>query len=382
MVSRVLMFFAVLLLCSVVCAETVIYDAADRPGVSVSPRFVGVHSIGLLEAIPGWDVFESDFNYKIGSYRMYGSFQWRAAHVAPGQFDWSTFDAGFARLRRSGTIKSVTWVYFNPPQWAIADRPQEYGKWQMQLVAQDIAIEFTRALLTRYPEIDTIECANEVVTSDPPRHDRPRVGGFWIGTAQELTEWCNRVLNIRDILQVELKRTIRVLAPSIPGTVSMLYRGGYLDWLASFPRVKEFDGIPAHFYRARADDVDRAPNPKYTCFVELRDGLKSRGIRKPILDNEHGFEFPAGMSDEAMATVIYNYFVKAALLGIENVTLFDTSRTIIGQDAYIGLPAKNQVVKAAIEDAHADLAGKTITRVVDPGGGRRWKVTAANTGSR
>jgi hypothetical protein len=66
MIRKVLILVAALLLCGVVRAESVIFDAAGRPGISVFPRLIGVHSIGLLEAIPGWDIFESDFNYKIG----------------------------------------------------------------------------------------------------------------------------------------------------------------------------------------------------------------------------------------------------------------------------------------------------------------------------
>jgi hypothetical protein len=359
-------------------AQTVVYDG---PGISVPQSFVGVHSVGIGGAIRGWDDDETNFNYKIGAYRMYGTFPWRMAQSGPNAYDWSEFDARFARLRRSGTIKSVTWTYFEPPHY-LRTKPQKDGNWQMQAVPYADALEFTRRLLTRYPEIDTLECANEVIASRPPNHDKGYVGGFWVGTEAELRTWCERVLDIRNVLQAELKRPIKVLAPSIPGMISQLHAPeGLPHFLDRFPRRNEFDGFPAHFYKARAETVALSAGAanNYTCWKELREALLARGLTRPIHDNEHGFAFPDGMSDEAMATAVYNYFVKAAVLGMANVTLFSSSRPRSSGDhnAYVGEPVNKPVVKAAIEDAHRDLAGRTITRVVDPGGGRRYQVTAS-----
>jgi len=347
----------------IVSGQRIIYES--QQGVLVPRDFGCIHHTGLEVCWPcldGKNLYfgpDPNFNAKINAVRLYGmgGLAWgNSTETAPGQYQWSRWDSAFAKFRRVG-VKSVIYTIYNPPPF-YTRHPHDYGGWRGQLPNSQAALDrWLSAITERYPEIDIIEVANEVLA--PSIAD-----GFWIGTEKELMTLSDWVLDWR-------RKTSwkgRIWSPSIPGVLGNVRP--FLGWLKDYPRTSEFDAIPAHFYHLTAEKLGQPASEAtgWTAFLELREGLRAAGIDKPIVDGEKGFD--PGVASSA---AVFNYGVKALLEGIQQVCYFHWGS--YGDDeTNLGQPFRNPDVKQAFEDL-SNLAGKRITRVEEISSGGRWSVT-------
>ena len=346
--------------------QRIIYES--RQGVEVPRDFGCIHHVGLEVCWPclnGNNLYfgpDPDFNARINAVRLYGmgGLEWgNSTETAPGDYNWSRWDSAFAKFRRIG-VKSVIYTIYNPPPF-YTRHPHDYGGWRGQLPNSQGALDrWLTAITARYPEIKIVEVANEVFG--------PSIGdAFWIGTEQELATLADWVLDWRRKTGWQGK----IWSPSIPGVLGNVRP--FLAWLAAYPRTSEFDAIPAHFYHLTAERLGEPSSAAtgWTAFLELRDGLRAAGIDKPIVDGEKGFD--PGPVD---AATIFNYGVKAAVMGIQQVCYFHWG-SYGNDETNLGQPFRNSDVKQAFEDLSA-LAGKRITRVTEPSPGGRWIVTVSD----
>ncbi|MBL8340915.1 MAG: hypothetical protein JNL30_05545 [Rubrivivax sp.] len=343
------------------CGQRVVYEG---PGLAVPPDFGCWHDVGYVVNWPkmnGQDLYHGPdpaFTVRGNRVRLYGmgGLEWNHTERQPGAFDWKRWDEAFARLRRTG-VKHVTLNLYNPPEWANR-HPHNYGGWRMQLPRERAMLErWLGAVTARYREIDAIEVANEVFT--------PGIGdgkSYFIGNADELAQLADWTLDWRRASGWKGK----VWAPSIPGFGENIPT--MLRWLRNYPRAREFDAFPAHFYYLLPEQVGQRMGKatSYSGLVEWREGLAELGLA-PMIDSEKGFG--AGAVREG---TIYNYAVAALVNGVQQTCFFMLGS--YGHDeTNLGQPFRNAWAKADLE-AVADLAGKTIVRVVTTDKGR-WEVT-------
>jgi hypothetical protein len=361
--KRSLLICVVALPLSSFANEGVIYD--DPKGVVIPEDFGCIHHVGLEVCWPclnGDNLYfgpDPGFDARINAVRLYGmgGLEWgQSTEKEPGKYDWARWDSAFAKFRKAG-VKTVVYTIYNPPPF-YTRHPHNYGGWRGQLPTSQAALDqWLSAITKRYPEIKIVEIANEVFA--PSVKD-----GFWIGTEQELATLADWVLDWRD----RARWPGKVWSPSIPG-----FEGNvkpFVRWLQNYPRTKNFDAIPAHFYYVTADHLGQPASKAnaWTALLELREGLRAAGIDKPIVDGEKGFG-----PGVASASAVYNYGVKAAIEGIQQVCFFHWGS--YGRDeTNLGQPFRNPDVKRAFEDLSA-LAGKRITRVERGPAGGRWIVT-------
>ena len=343
------------------CGQRVIYEG---PGVEVPSDFGCWHDVGYVVNWPklnGQDLYHGPdpaFTVRANRVRLFGmgGLEWNHTEKSPGTFDWTRWDEAFAKLRRTG-VKRVTLNLYNPPEWATR-RPHDYGGWRMQLPREAAMLErWLDAVTARYREIDAIEVANEVFT--------PGIGdakSYFLGTGAELAQLADWVLDWR----TKRRWKGQVWAPSIPGFGENIPT--MLDWLRRYPRAREFDAFPAHFYDLLPDRVGERMGKAtgYSGLVEWRDGLAELGLGQAI-DSEKGF--PAGAAREG---TIYNYAVASLVNGIR-LTCFFMLGSYGNDETNLGQPFRTAWAKADLE-AVADLAGRTIVKVVTTDGGR-WQVT-------
>ena len=345
------------------CGQRVVYEG---PGIDVPDDYGCWHDVGYVVNWPkmnGQDLYhgpDPSFSVRGNRVRLYGmgGLEWNHTEKAPGQFDWTRWDEAFAKLRRTG-VKRATLNLYNPPEWANR-RAHDYGGWRMQLPRERQMLErWLGAVTKRYPEIDAIEVANEVFT--------PKIGdakSYFLGTADELATLADWTLDWRRASGWKG----RIWAPSIPGFGENIPT--MLDWLRAYPRAKEFDAFPAHFYYLQPERVGErmGRSTRHSGLVEWRDGLAALGLGPPI-DSEKGFG-----PGEVQEGTIYNYAVAALVQGIRQTCFFALGS--YGRDeTNLGQPFRNAWAKADLE-AVADLAGKRIVRVETTDKGR-WKVTTA-----
>lgn len=342
----------------------VIYD--DPKGIEVPADFGCIHHVGMEICWPclgGNNLYfgpDPGFDAKVNAVRLYGmgGLEWgKSTEKEPGKYDWTHWDSAFAKLRRVG-VKTVIYTIYNPPPF-YTRHPHDYAMWKGQLPSSQAALdEWLTAITLRYPEIKIVEIANEVFAPSIKE-------GAWTGSEQELAKLADWVLDWRTRTQWPGK----VWSPSIPGFVPNVKP--FVRWLREYPRTKEFDAISAHFYYVTADHLGQRASKAnaWTALAELRKAMRAAGIDKPIVDGEKGFA-----PGVASASAIYNYGVKVALEGLQQVCFFHWG-SYGNDETNIGQPFRNPGVKRAFEDLSA-LAGKRITRV-ERGAGpdSRWIVT-------
>lgn len=343
------------------CGQRVIYEG---PGVPVPGDFGCWHDVGYVVNWPkmnGQDLYhgpDPGFTVRANRVRLYGmgGLEWNHTEKSPGVFDWTRWDEAFAKLRRTG-VKRMTLNLYNPPEWAVR-QAHYYGGWRMQLPRERAMLErWLGAVTSRYREIDAIEVANEVFT--------PKIGdgkSYFIGTAEELAQLADWVLDWR----AKSGWKGHVWAPSIPGFGENIPT--MLDWLRRYPRAREFDAFPAHFYYLLPERVGErmGKSTSYSGLVEWREGLAALGLG-PMIDSEKGFG--AGAVREG---TIYNYAVASLVHGVQ-MTCFFALGSYGTDETNLGQPFRNAWAKSDLE-AVADLAGKTIVKVVATESGR-WQVT-------
>lgn len=340
------------------CGQRVVYEGA---GIAVPPDFGCWHDVGYVLNWPkmnGQDLYHGpDPNFVVRANRVrlfgMGGLEWNHTEKSPGVFDWTRWDEAFAKLRRTG-VKHVTLNLYNPPEWAVR-RKHDYGGWRMQLPRERAMLDrWLSAVTARYREIDAIEVANEVFTGP--------AASYFIGSSAELELLSDWTLDWR-------KRSNwpgRVWAPSIPGFGENIPT--MMDWLRRYPRSKEFDAFPVHLYHLMPEHVGKRASKAtgYSGLVEFREGLQSLGLG-PMIDSEKGFD-PGTLREGT----IYNYAVAALVEGVQ-LTCFFMLGSYGKDETNLGQPFKNAWAKADLE-AVADLAGKTILKVVTTDSGR-WEVT-------
>ncbi len=355
---------AALALAAVTCgasAQRVVYDG---PGISVPTDFGCWHDVGYVVNWPklgGQDLYygpDPAFRVRANRVRLYGmgGLEWNNTEKSPGVFDWARWDEAFGKLRATH-VAHVTLNLYNPPSFATRFK-HDYGGWRMQLPRDRAMIDrWLSAVTSRYPEIDAIEVANEVFT--------PKIGdakSFFIGSAGDLAELADWTLDWR-------KRTGwkgQVWAPSIPGFGDNI--PAMLEWLRRYPRAKEFDAYTIHLYYLTPEHVGKrmSKDTAWTGLLEFQAGLKAQGLQQPVIDSEKGFG--PGVVREG---TLYNYAVAALVHGVQQTCFFALGS--YGRDeTNIGQPFRNRWAKDDLE-AVADLAGKTIRKVIATPEGR-WKV--------
>lgn len=343
------------------CGQRVVYDG---PGVTVPADFGCWHDVGYVVNWPklgGQDLYhgpDPNFMVRANRVRLFGmnGLEWKVTETAPGVFDWKHWDAALAKLRRTG-VRHLTLNLYNPPEFAVRE-PHDYAGWRMQLPRERLMLErWLSTVTSRYPEIDAIEVANEVFT--------PKIGrehSFFIGTADQLAELADWVLDWRRKSGWKGK----IWAPSIPGFGENIPT--MMDWLRRYPRSREFDAFPVHLYHLEPEHVGKRASKAtgYAGLLEFKEGLQALGLG-PMIDSEKGF--PPGAVREG---TIYNYAVASLLQGVQQTCFFMLGS--YGKDeTNLGQPFKNAWAKNDLE-AVADLAGKTIVKVVTTESGR-WEVT-------
>ena len=342
-------------------AQRVVYDG---PGISVPTDFGCWHDVGYVVNRPklgGQDLYygpDTAFRVRANRVRLYGmgGLEWNVTEKSPGVFDWARWDEAFGKLRATN-VAHVTLNLYNPPSFATRFK-HDYGGWRMQLPRDRAMIDrWLSAVTSRYPEIDAIEVANEVFT--------PKIGdakSYFIGSAGDLAELADWTLDWR-------KRTGwkgQVWAPSIPGFGDNI--PAMLEWLRRYPRAKEFDAYTIHLYYLTPEHVGKrmSKDTAWTGLLEFKAGLKAQGLQQPVIDSEKGF----GPGDVREGT-LYNYAVAALVQGVQQTCFFALGS--YGRDeTNIGQPFRNRWAKDDLE-AVADLAGKTIRKVIATPEGR-WKV--------
>ena len=340
------------------CGQRIVYEG---PGLEVPADFGCWHDVGYVlnwSKLNGQDLYHGPdpaFTVRANRVRLYGmgGLEWNNTERSPGVFDWARWDEAFAKLRRTG-VRHATLNLYNPPQWATR-QAHDYGGWRMQLPREREMLErWLSALTARYREIDAIEVANEVFAG--------KGGGFFIGSAADLEQLSDWTLDWRR--QAGWKG--QVWAPSIPGFGENIPT--MLDWLRRYPRSREFDAFPVHLYHLMPDHVGKSAGRAtgHSGLVEFREGLQALGL-SPMIDSEKGFD--PGTVHEG---TIYNYAVAALVQGVK-LTCFFALGSYGKDETNLGQPFRNAWAKADLE-AVADLAGKTITKVVTTENGR-WVVT-------
>jgi hypothetical protein len=345
------------------CGQRVVYEG---PGIEVPRDFGCWHDVGYVVNWPklgGQDLYhgpDPNFVVRANRVRLYGmnGLEWKVTEPSPGVFDWKHWDEALAKLRRTG-VRHLTLNLYNPPEFALRV-PHDYAGWRMQLPRERAMLErWLSAVTSRYPEIDAIEVANEVFA--------PKIGrehSFFIGTAEELAELADWVLDWRRRSGWRGK----VWAPSIPGFGDNIPT--MLDWLRRYPRSKEFDAFPVHLYHLMPEHVGKSMgrDTEWSGLVEFRTGLASLGLG-PMIDSEKGFK-PGTVREGTL----YNYAVAALAHGVQ-LTCFFMLGSYGKDETNLGQPFRNAWAKADLE-AVADLAGKTITKVITTEKGR-WIVETA-----
>ena len=144
------------------------------------PRDFGcVHDTGFVHNYQPGAYYGPDPNFKVyqNTMRLFGMgmLEWNNTETSPGVYNWTKWDEAVGKARSAG-VTNFVYNFYNLPQF-YARYGHEYGKWQMQLPNNREATErWLSAITSRYPEIKTIEIANEVFT--------PGIGdGFHIGSA-------------------------------------------------------------------------------------------------------------------------------------------------------------------------------------------------------
>jgi hypothetical protein len=253
-------------------------------------------------------------------------------------------------------VRHATLNLFNPPQWANRHE-HDYAGWRMQLPRERAMLErWLTAVTSRYPEVDAIEVANEVFA--------PGMGAgqsFFIGTPEDLAELSDWTLDWR-------KRSGwrgKIWAPSIPGVAANV--PPMMEWLRRYPRAHEFDAFPVHLYHLMPDHVGKraGKDTGWSALVEFREGLRVLNLG-PMIDSEKGF--PPG---EVREGTLFNYAVASLVQGVQ-LTCYFMLGSYGNDETNLGQPFRNAWAKADLE-AVADLAGKTITKVVATESGR-WVV--------
>ncbi len=358
---RALLGTALAALALTACGQRVVYEG---PGVPVPSDFGCWHDVGYVVNWPrlnGQDLYHGPdpaFMVRANRVRLFGmnGLEWKVTETAPGVFDWSRWDEALAKLRRTG-VRHLTLNLFNPPEFALRS-PHDYGGWRMQLPRERAMLErWLSAVTSRYAEIDAIEVANEVFT--------PKIGrehSFFIGTADELAELADWVLDWRRKSGWRGK----VWAPSIPGFGENI--PAMLGWLRKYPRSKEFDAFPLHLYHLMPEHVGKrmGKDTEWSGLLEFREGLATLGLG-PMIDSEKGFK-PGTVREGT----IYNYAVASLVNGVQ-LTCFFMLGSYGKDETNLGQPFRNAWAKDDLE-AVADLAGKTIVKVVTTDRGR-WQVT-------
>jgi len=358
---RALLGTALAALALTACGQRVVYEG---PGVPVPSDFGCWHDVGYVVNWPrlnGQDLYHGPdpaFMVRANRVRLFGmnGLEWKVTETAPGVFDWSRWDEALAKLRRTG-VRQLTLNLFNPPEFALRS-PHDYGGWRMQLPRERAMLErWLSAVTSRYAEIDAIEVANEVFT--------PKIGrehSFFIGTADELAELADWVLDWRRKSGWRGK----VWAPSIPGFGENI--PAMLGWLRKYPRSKEFDAFPLHLYHLMPEHVGKrmGKDTEWSGLLEFREGLATLGLG-PMIDSEKGFK-PGTVREGT----IYNYAVASLVNGVQ-LTCFFMLGSYGKDETNLGQPFRNAWAKDDLE-AVADLAGKTIVKVVTTDRGR-WQVT-------
>jgi hypothetical protein len=342
-------------------AQRVLYEGA---GVVVPTDFGCWHDTGFVVNWPknsGQDLYHGPdpaFKVRANRVRLYGmgGLEWNSTEKSPGVFDWARWDEAMAKLRAIG-VRHLTLNPYNPPKFALRQE-HDYSKWQMQLPRErEMLDRWLSAVTSRYPEIDAIEVANEVFA--------PGIGAgksFFLGTESELAQLADWVLDWR-------KRTGwkgQVWAPSIPGFGENIPT--LLKWLREYPRVKEFDAFPIHLYHLMPEHVGKrmGKDTVYSGLVEFREGLAALGLG-PMIDSEKGFQ-PGTVREGTL----YNYAVASLLQGVQ-LTCYFFLGSYGNDETNLGQPFRNEWARQDLE-AVADLAGKTIVKVVTTREGR-WQVS-------
>ena len=135
-----------------------------------------------------------------------------------------------------------------------------------------------------------------------------------------------------------------------------------------YSRAKEFDAYPIHLYYLTPEHVGKrmSKDTAWTGLLEFKAGLKAQGLQQPVIDSEKGF----GPGDVREGT-LYNYAVAALVHGVKQTCFFSLGS--YGRDeTNVGQPFRNRWAKDDLE-AVADLAGKTIRKVIATPEGR-WKI--------
>ena len=363
--APVLVFLALAACTPSAPAERTLYEG---PGVTVPTDFGCWHDTGYIVNRPkqgGKDLYHGPdpaFKVRANRVRLYGmgGLEWNVTEKAPGVFDWSGWDEALAKLRATG-VKFLTLNLYNPPEFALR-YPHDYSAWGMQLPRDRALLDrWLSAVTQRHPEINAIEVANEVFS--------PGIGAgvsSFLGTSSELATLSDWVLDWR-------KRTAwkgQIWAPSIPGFGDNI--PAMLKWLRSYPRAQEFDAYPLHLYHLMPEHVGKrmGKDTAGTAMVEFRDGLAELGLG-PMIDSEKGFQ-PGTVREGTL----YNYAVASLLEGVR-LTCYFFLGSYGNDETNLGQPFRNEWAKQDLE-AVADLAGKTILKVIATPQGR-WQVTTIPT---
>lgn len=355
----------------------VVYD--NPAGLLVDDFACGVHNTGLVvsydEAIYAGPSAPFPNGATIGAYRWYGAVGHSQTHIGNNQFDWTSMDAGAARLRNGGITK-WQWTSFNPPDWMCTYTGHPYGNWAMQLPnSYAMFRQWLRALFDRYPEFKYVEVCNEVFDSFGVAAD------YWYAPGQsnatklsQLTTLANWTLDIVAEYNTNYpSRNIEVWAPSIPGFIGN--DATFFSWLDTFARKAEFAAYPLHCYGLKGDYVGEyyGANTNYTCLREYKEALAARNIQKPMVDGEKGMYFNNTDSPSYMANQLYNAAVAEICYGVRQLFWFHWTHKVSGADANIGRPFEVPEVAQAMTDIQA-LSGKMIKKVTDNQDGSKYVV--------
>ena len=342
----------------------------EGPGVAVPPTFLGMHCHRLIETHGGLPMVPS-ITAKIGRFRQWdaeGVNTWEGVHKALGRFDFSRWDLLMQRLPKGpdGRTIPVEWVLGQPPEFAI-DRAlhPEGTRYGFVPVKREALKEIVRAMLARYPNIKWIDVANEWDFGDNNGGSADQLAGFARGPVASLAD---AIRWTREAIDESGRKDVVLFLGSTTGAKHQL------RLLERYPDLaSKVDAFAFHAYDGTAENRLEPMGPRNGGIQHLRAMLAAKGIDKPIYDTEHGWMTSPDEGGPKSAKRAWDTLVFAALDGFHGLGFYAWDDSDGPLRRYT--PFYNAAVREVLERFALEVQGKTIIKVVDPGGGLPWQVT-------
>lgn len=309
--------------------------------VSVPRDYVGLTTHQWPEPYPWGSGASPAPAFAYGAIRLHDYWWWASIETADGVFDWSRVDR-WIEANKGKTC--VLTIYGTPPFHATngQHKPKGYNFPAGNSIPSypalaRFAVELAKRAQGKCEPV--IETWNEISTAaDGPHH-------FF--SSPDPVVWCRMTKVVFDAVKA-YDPSIRVLAPS------------QVDWSGLVTKYAQAcntlgvkpDGFPYHFYGIRSDSVAKKID-------EIRAALDAAGWQDvPLYNSEFGYlDGKAPSADEMKAILTI-----AAMKGMKMMVAFSYDNP--HEKHLFGDLSNNKEMQDALEWAHKNVAGRTITKAV------------------